>query len=114
MKPIIKIQKCRLLGRLTIGITLYPFIFLKKSYVDTMTPEELKKTINHESIHIKQEAQLLVIFFYLWYGIEYLIKYIKYNYKAYKNLSFEREAYANEGNMDYLKNRKFWAFLKYI
>ncbi len=112
--PIIKIQKCRLLGRLVIGITLYPYIFLKKSYVDLMTPEKLKENINHESIHIKQEEQLLVIFFYLWYEIEYCIKYIKYNHNTYRNLSFEREAYENEGNLDYLKTRKFWAFLKYI
>ena len=112
--PIIKIQECKLLGRFVIGITLYPYIFLKKSYVDKMTPEKLKETINHESIHVRQEEQLLVIFFYLWYGIEFFIKFLKYGNDAYKNLSFEREAYANESNLDYLKTRKFWAFLKYI
>lgn len=31
------------------------------------------KTINHEKIHTKQMIELLFIFFYLWYGIEYLI-----------------------------------------
>ncbi|MGK0254765.1 MAG: hypothetical protein ACI9OE_002275, partial [Mariniflexile sp.] len=33
---------------------------------------------------------------------------------AYRNISFEREAYANEMYLDYLKQRKFWSFLKYL
>jgi hypothetical protein len=33
--------------------------------------------------------------------------------KAYYNISFEREAYANENNIDYLKTRTFWCFVKY-
>lgn len=94
-----------------VGITLFPFIFLKR--------EELKKNevlINHEKIHLKQQLELLVIFFYLFYFIEWFLKLIKYrNFeKAYKNISFEREAYENEKKGYYIEDRKFWAFLNYI
>ena len=72
--------------------------------------------LNHERIHLRQQAELLVVFFYVWYGLEYLIRLIQYRnrHEAYKNISFEREAYANEKDLDYLKRRSFWEFLKYI
>ena len=34
-----------------------------------------KIDINHETIHTKQMQELLYIFFYLWYVIEYLVKF---------------------------------------
>ena len=45
-------------------------------------------TINHEKIHTKQMIELLFIFFYLWYGIEYIVRLIKYwsPKKAYYNI----------------------------
>lgn len=36
------------------------------------------------------------LFWYLVYGIEYLVKRIKYKGQAYKNISFERAAYAGD------------------
>jgi len=59
---------------------------------------------------------MLVIFFYILYVIEYyywLLK-IKKPYQAYRRISFEREAYANEHDLNYLKKRKFWSFKKYL
>lgn len=75
-----------------------------------------KIDINHETIHTKQMQELLYIFFYLWYIIEYLIRLIIYkNTKlAYKNISFEREAYQNQSNLDYLNNRKHYSWFSYI
>ncbi len=89
------------------GITLFPFIFLRS--------EELKDDkviINHEKIHIRQQLELLFVFFLLIYGIDYLIKLIKYKdrKKAYRNIVFEREAYANQYDLKYLKNRKLFAY----
>jgi len=94
-----------------IGITLYPFIFLKE--------KKLKNDVillNHEKIHLKQQQELLIIFFYIFYGLEWFYKLAKYKnkHKAYQNLSFEREAYFNEKNLTYLKTRKLWAFLNYL
>lgn len=67
-----------------------------------------KTTINHEAIHTAQMKELLYIPFYIIYGIEYIINLIKYKdgHKAYKNISFEREAYGNERNLEYLKGRR--------
>jgi hypothetical protein len=33
---------------------------------------------------------------------------------AYRNLSFEREAYVNESNLEYLETRKYFSFLNYL
>lgn len=53
--------------------------------------------MNHEKIHIYQQLELLIIFFYLWYVVEYYYWYIKLKDKnlAY-NICFEREAYAQD------------------
>jgi beta-lactamase regulating signal transducer with metallopeptidase domain len=96
------------------GITLWPWIILREKYRDNSYQEKLKITINHESIHIKQQAELLVIPFYILYLLEWFIKLFIYGTKSYKNISFEREGYYNAKNLEYLKNRKFWAWIKYI
>ena len=93
------------------GMALFPFILLRdRRYAGD------KVFLNHERIHIRQQAEMLVVPFFIWYAVEYLLRLIKYRdkHKAYKNISFEREAYGNEENPAYLKARRFWAFLKYI
>ncbi|SHM50923.1 hypothetical protein SAMN05444267_105137 [Chryseobacterium polytrichastri] len=59
---------------------------------------------------------MLIIFFYIFYVIEYYYWFFKLkdSYQAYMRISFEREAYANESNLNYLKKRKFWSFRKYL
>lgn len=93
------------------GITLYPFVFIKN-------PEDKKNRvlINHEKIHLRQQLELLIIFFYLAYLVEYYyhLLRLKNPYKAYLAISFEREAYANEHDLNYLKKRKMWGFWKYL
>ena len=37
----------------------------------------------------------------------------KFHYLAYKSISFEREAYAMENDLNYLQHRKLWSFWKY-
>ncbi|MEX0995648.1 MAG: hypothetical protein WDZ45_01210 [Flavobacteriaceae bacterium] len=72
--------------------------------------------MNHERIHLRQQLELLILPFYLWYGLEFLLRllYFRNRYKAYRNISFEREAYSNEADLYYLKRRKFWAFIGYL
>lgn len=74
-----------------------------------------KKEINHERIHTKQMVETLYIFFYLWYGIEYLIIRIFHDtqHSAYRDVSFEEEACVNESTFDYIDNRKHYAWYKY-
>jgi len=92
------------------AITIFPFILLS----DKQSKED-KVLVNHEMIHIRQQLELLIIPFYLWYFIEFFVRYIKTGdrYKAYISISFEKEAYSNEDNLEYNKNKKFWSFLKY-
>jgi len=93
------------------GITLFPFVFLKSKHLRTN-----KVLINHERIHIRQQIELLVLPFYIWYGLEYVIRLIKCrnHQRAYRNISFEREAYINEKDLSYLKRRRLYTFVKYL
>ena len=93
------------------GITLFPFVFLK----DRSFKEDLV-LLNHERIHLKQQLELLVLPFYLIYCLEYLVRLFQYKSwsLAYRNISFEREAFTNEKDLDYLKSRSLWNFMKYF
>ena len=89
------------------AITLYPFI---------ITREEMSEDLlRHESIHIAQQKELLVVFFYLLYGLDYLRGLIKFRDKelAYYRIRFEQEAYAQMLNESYLENRKSYSWRKY-
>ena len=93
------------------GMTLFPFVFVKES-LDKKNPV----FVNHERIHLRQQIELLIIPFFVLYFMEFLVRLIQYGNRdlAYRNISFEREAYAKEKDLDYLKQRNFWKFLKYI
>lgn len=93
------------------GITVFPFVFLKFRHLKTDSI-----LINHEKIHLKQQLEMLLLPFYIFYFIEFIIRLFQYKEwnKAYRNISFEREAYLNEGNLEYLKSRPIWTFLKYL
>ena len=52
--------------------------------------------------------ELLYIFFYLLYFLEWLVR-LFINKNAYRNISFEKEAYAHENNFKYLNHRKHFA-----
>ena len=102
------------------AINLFGILFVRSGC--TMDDED----INHESIHTAQMEDFVfgcswlrligAIFFYLWYVIEFLIRLIQYQdwHSAYRNISFEREAFANEDNLEYLDSRKGYAFVDYI
>ncbi len=74
------------------------------------------RIINHERIHDAQQRELLYIPFYLLYLFEYLVRLIQFRNhdKAYRNISFEREAYANDKDFNYLKRRKLFSFRRYL
>lgn len=73
-----------------------------------------QETVNHEKTHWKQQIEMLIIPFYLWYFIEWFCKTGLYGKRAYYNISFEREAFHNAKNLDYLKTRKKYSWLKYL
>ena len=93
------------------GLAVFPFVFLK--YPELKIDKTL---INHEKIHLRQQLELLIILFYLVYLLEFILRLIQYRnwQKAYRNISFEREAYINQKDLNYLKSRSFWSFIKYL
>jgi hypothetical protein len=93
------------------AITLYPFVFVRRRS-DMHDPV----LVNHEKIHLRQQAELLVLPFYVLYLLEYVRGRLKglSHYEAYRQISFEREAFDMERNMHYLKNREWGAFRKYL
>lgn len=100
-----------LIGRHFVGIALWPFIVVKE---EPLKDDEI--FINHERIHLRQQAELLVVPFYIIYLFEYLYRLIKHrnSQEAYRNISFEREAYEMEEDLKYLERRKLWSFLKFL
>ncbi|WP_111685412.1 hypothetical protein [Winogradskyella tangerina] len=94
-----------------VGLTIFPFMFLKHK---RLKADEV--LINHEKIHLRQQMELLVIPFFIIYGFEFVIRLIQYkSWKtAYRNISFEREAFQNEKNLNYLNTRSFWNFVCYF
>ena len=117
------------------AITILPFIFARNS------AKWLKDyVLNHETIHLRQQievliasaaviAALILIFGWSWwwmltsfgvyyagYVAEWLIRWAVCHDRnlAYKNIAFEQEAYLNEHDMTYLKNRKLFAWVEYI
>lgn len=91
------------------AINIFGIIFTKG--------ELSEKEINHELIHTKQMKEMLYVPFYIWYGIEYLIKLFpnKFNLsKTYNAVSFEQEAYLHQAELNYLEERKHYAWWQYL
>ncbi|MEE9362757.1 MAG: hypothetical protein V3U92_09180 [Cellulophaga sp.] len=94
-----------------VGLSLWPFIILKNPAL-----KEDTVLINHEKIHLRQQKELLILPFYIWYVLEWSVRFLLYldSYRAYQNISFEREAYFNEDNLNYLAKRNSLSFIKYL
>ncbi len=90
-------------------------VFVRKEYEALKDTEEFKTMLNHEAIHLEQQKELGFILFYLMYLVEWLdlLIFLGKDY-AYDNISFEREAYLNEHNEDYIKTRKHYSFMNYM
>ena len=71
---------------------------------------------NHEYIHTLQQRELLWIGFYLLYTLEWLVRLIIHRSlrRAYMSISFEREAYLHQHNLNYSHHRPFWAWRKHL
>lgn len=96
------------------GITLWPFIFLKQNEHEP-GGEKYMVLLNHERIHLRQQAETLVVFFYLLYAFYYIRNRLRgqTHWAAYFNIPFEKESYKCEKNLNYLKTRKFWQWRQY-
>ena len=74
------------------------------------------RTKRHEPIHYLQQRELLRVVQWILYGLFYVIGLVKYRdgQTAYYENPFEREAYANDENRNYLKERKPYAWINYL
>ena len=92
------------------AINLFGVLFVKGNVSDI--------TINHEAIHSAQMREMWYIGFYLWYVIEWIVRVLitkdRFSHRAYRNISFEKEAYVNQDNYGYVDARKSYSWVKYI
>lgn len=93
------------------GFALFPFIFIKYK-----SDKKNAKFINHEKIHLRQQLEMLILPFIIWYVLEFVFRLIHHkNWDlGYRNISFEKEAYSNEEKLNYLKKRPFFSFIYYL
>ncbi|KQB99233.1 hypothetical protein [Pedobacter sp. Hv1] len=93
------------------AMALFPFILIKK--------QEQKNDpvlINHEKIHLRQQLEMLILPFYVFYLLNYFINLLRYRNhdRAYFNISFEREAYHYEADLNYLSERKWLKWIAFL
>ena len=93
------------------AINIFGIIFCR---VDKGRLPEVVK--NHEYIHTLQQREMLFVGFYIFYVVEWLYRLIKTRnfMKAYYSISFEREAYAYQNDLNYKYKRKRFAWKKLI
>ena len=74
-------------------------------------------TKRHECIHFHQQLELLFVGQWILYGLSYLYNRIIKGMDgptAYRFNVFEVEAYTHESTVHYLRDRKTFAWVKYI
>lgn len=88
------------------AITLGPFIFSRGEMSD--------RTKNHERIHWEQYKECLIIGFLVLYGLSYVINLCKgmKGPEAYRNIWFEKEAYDNDHDFEYIQNRRWFSWAR--
>lgn len=89
------------------AINLFGVLFVREGSVMS------KEDMNHEAIHTAQMKEMMYIFFYWWYLVEWILRLFGEG-NAYRRISFEREAYDNQHNLNYLSEREKYLWTKYI
>lgn len=85
------------------AINLFGVIFARKECRPLPT-----STVNHEAIHTEQMKELLYIGFYVCYVVEWLVR-LSMKGNAYRNISFEKEAYNCQHIPSYTQIRQRFA-----
>ena len=95
-------------GRNFLAVNIFGVIFSKAKLS--------RVNLNHEYIHTLQQREMLFVFFYLWYVLEYLVRLLQCRsfMKAYYLISFEREAYMNQKNLAYKQIRRHYDWIHYL
>ena len=94
-----------------VAVNLFGILFVQKFYQGRTLPVY---TLNHEAIHTEQMKETLYIGFYILYLIFWIFRLLTPPCKtAYKDISFEQEAYLNQDDLNYLKTRRPYAWISY-
>lgn len=109
MLPIVIYTKRKIFWKYS-GFSFFVFVWINK-YV-----ENKKRIIHHEKIHFWQQVELLFVLQWLLYVGFYCINRLKgMNHDdAYRNNPFEKEAFANDYNLNYLNTRRFLSWVRYV
>ena len=88
------------------AITIGPWVFSRG--------EMSEVTKNHETIHWQQYIETGILGFIILYYSFYFFNLLRYRdgKLAYYMIPFEKEAYDNDENLNYLEIRKRYAWLK--
>lgn len=72
--------------------------------------------VNHERIHTAQQREMLFLPFYLFYVLEWAVRFAMCRswHKAYMDISFEREAYTFGHDLTYLQRRRHYSWWRYL
>jgi len=108
-----------------LAMMLFGFIFYRKEYDkylnDKSYAHKISVMINHENIHKEQLKDFGILFawckplqilfggiiFYLLYLGEWIIRlFVNGPSKAYRNISFEKEAYVKESDYQYIEKKR--------
>ena len=106
-KPVI--IRCRLVPK-GICVNLFGTLWARETWwID-------RHVVNHERIHTAQQREMLFLPFYIFYLIEWAVRFARYRNwsEAYMNISFEREAYTHGHDLGYLSKRPRYAWLAYL
>lgn len=95
-----------------LAINLLGILFVRSKYKGRVS----ERVITHETIHTKQMQEMLYVFFYLWYVVEWFIRLLfTWNpHRAYRSISFEREAYLYEEFPNYPNERSYFNWIKLL
>lgn len=93
-----------------IAINIFGILIVRKEYKDKFQNIDdpwVINLVNHEAIHTEQIKESGYVLYYPLYILFWITRIITPPYKsAYRNISFEQEAYLKEWDFSYLENRK--------
>lgn len=92
------------------GFSFFIFIWISR------LEKNESRLVRHETIHFRQQLEMLFIFHWMLYGLFYLIARVfgHGHWTAYRFNPFELEAFTNDADSSYLRGRKQFAWLTYI
>ena len=97
-----------------LAINLFGVLFARREAWNRANDHRKAVCVNHESIHTEQMKETLYVGFYILYLIMWLIRLLTPPFKtAYRDISFEQEAYEHEQDLTYLATRKPYTWLSY-